>query len=95
MVDIRARFDLNLSASTLQSTYAQAGVKFKRVDLHNINKLKKAREIQYKQRKHCLWLIRVMGKEKHVYWMDESSVHVWHQQRKTWTSDAEPVALAM
>ena len=94
-VHIRQHMGLEVGQGTLRQLYKAAGVRFKRVDLHNVYKLRKAAEIRRGQRQHCDWLVRVMGNEKHVYWMDESSIHVWHQQHKTWSHDAEPVALCM
>lgn len=34
-----------------------------------------------------------MNKEKHVYWFDESSIHVWLQQNKTWTGAGYEVTM--
>ena len=78
VVHIRQHLDIGTSVGALWKVYKDAKVRFKRVDLHNVNKLRRAAEISRAQWHHCDWLIRVLGKEKHVYWMDEASIHVWH-----------------
>ena len=39
VVDLRAKYGMEISASTLNVYYKRAGVKFKRVNLHTTNKL--------------------------------------------------------
>lgn len=88
---LQATEDMDISCSSILRFYRQNGIRFRRVDLHCINKQKQAVELQQKQWEHCNWLVQTLGKEKHVYWMDESSIHIWLNKNTTWTDNVHPV----
>ena len=53
------------------------------VDLHSVNKLSHADEIRAQQRAFVMELLRLQV-DKQVYYMDQTSVHLWYTARKTW-----------
>ena len=83
---------MKLCVKTLHSYYINAGVKYKRVDLAAINKLKNADEIKYAQRKHCLDVAKESFKSP-VFFLDETSTNVWACKKKSWSNEANPVMI--
>ena len=64
------------------------------VDLYSVNKLSRADEIRAQQRAFVMELLRAQV-DKQVYYMDQTSIHLWNTARKTWTTAREPVTLPM
>ena len=81
--DIRRRFGVTLHRTTLRSYYVRNGVRVRAVDLHSVNKLSRADEIRSQQRAFVMELLRTQV-DKQVYYMDQTSVHLWYMARKTW-----------
>ena len=55
------------------------------VDLHSVNKLSRADEIRAQQRAFVMELLRAKV-NKQVYYMDQTSIHLWYTAKKTWST---------
>ena len=75
----------SIHKSTVRRYYLSKNVKFKAVDVHSVNKLRKFEEIKRKQRDFATLLVRAKRKNNLIWYLDESSCSVWScLRRKTW-----------
>ena len=58
-------------------------VRVRAVDQHSVNKLSRVDEIRAKQRAFVMELM-CLQIDKQVYYMDQTSVHLWYTARRTW-----------
>ena len=83
--DIKLRYGVQISASTLRRYYSQAGIKYKMVDLYAVHKLKKADELRAAQRNFCIEIMKLQA-TKIILWMDETSMNMHMKKKKTFTN---------
>ena len=84
-VDLSRRLGITVSTSALRGYYMRKNVKVRAVDLHNVNKINRAGEIKQQQKDFVARLRRIQHR-KQLYYMDQTSIHLWSTAKRTWST---------
>jgi hypothetical protein len=67
----------------LHQLYKRHKITYKRVDVAAVTKLKRVDELKRLQKQFLIDLVHLQT-DRHVFYMDETSLHAWYHKKHTW-----------